>query len=153
MNNLVKILKEKHLSIGSVESMTGGLFASTLTSISGVSSIYKGSIVTYSIEEKIKLAHVDKLTIDEYGVVSEEVAIEMAEGGAEALNVDICVSVTGNAGPTCEPGDKPVGEVHIAVYNQGKTISRQLNLDGSRNVIRQKCVDEMVNLIKISLKN
>ncbi len=147
MEKLLKLLSENNLTLGSVESLTGGLFASELTSIPGASKVYKGSLITYAIGEKVKLAHVHLDTIKEYSVVSEEVSIEMAKGGKEALDVDICVSVTGNAGPTTEPGGKPVGEVHISVAYLNKVIHEKLNLKGDRNHIRCMCVEEMKNLI------
>lgn len=153
MENLIKLLKEKHLTIGSVESMTGGLFASFLTSISGASSVFKGSLITYSAEEKIRLAKVKKETIDKYSVVSEEVAKEMAIGGKEILNVDLCISVTGNAGPTSDIGDKPVGEIHIALAFKDQIFTKNISLKGDRNHIRSMCVDEMIKLVSFSLTN
>ena len=153
MENLLKTLKEQNLKLGSVESMTGGLFASEVTSVSGASQVFKGGLVTYTAEEKIKLAKVSKNTIDEYGVVSDEVAIEMAEGGLKTLGVDVCVSVTGNAGPTCEPGGKPVGEIHIAVATKKKVNSFEISLKGARNDIRSMCVKKMIEFIFLSLKD
>lgn len=153
MENLLKVLSEKHLTLGSVESITGGLFAAAFTSVPGASKVFKGTLVTYAIEEKIRLANVKKETIEKYGVVSSEVAKEMAEGGRKSLNVDVCVSVTGNAGPTCEPGGKPVGEVHIAVSNKKGTICEKISLTGNREHIRSMCVEEMKKLVSFSLKN
>lgn len=153
MKNLLNTLEEKHLTLGSVESITGGLFASKVTSVPGASKVFKGALITYTVEEKIRLAKVNKDTIDEYGVVSEEVAIEMAEGGRKTLHVDICVSVTGNAGPTCEPGGKPVGEVHIAVASKHKTISAKFSLTGARNHIQSMCVEKMIDEVSHSLKS
>lgn len=152
MEKLLKALQEKGLTLGSVESITGGLFASKVTSIPGASKVFKGALITYTAEEKNRLAKVSKETIEEYGVVSPEVAIEMAEGGRRALNVDICVSVTGNAGPTCEPGGKPVGEVHIAVATKDGTITRQISLKGDRKHIQSMCVTQMKKLVSFSLK-
>lgn len=153
MEELLKLLKEKHLTLGSVESMTGGMFASCFTSIPGASYVYKGSLITYCIEEKIKLAGVKKEIIDKYSVVSEEVSKEMAKGGKNVLDVDICVSVTGNAGPTSDIGGKPVGEVHIAIAYKNKIFHKKLCLKGDRNHIRCMCVDEMVSFILLCLTN
>lgn len=152
MEKLLNVLKEKNLTLGSIESMTGGLFASKFTSIPGASKVFKGAVVTYATEEKINVVGIDANTINKYSVVSKEVAIEMAEKGKKLLNVDICVSVTGNAGPSCEPGGKPVGEIHIALSNKNETIHRQLSLKGDRNHIQCMCVDEMTKLILFSLK-
>ena len=113
-SNLKKLFDDKHLTLGSVESFTGGLFASEITSICGASSFFKGSVVTYATEEKINVVGVSKEVVDKYGVVSKECAEEMATKGAKALNVDYCISITGNAGPTAMEG-KPVGLIYIGV--------------------------------------
>ena len=152
MKELLDTLKVKHLTLGSVESMTGGLFASEFTSISGASSVFKGSLVTYMSSEKIALAHVNPLTINKYTVVSKEVAIEMAKGGKEVLDVDLCISVTGNAGPTSDIGDKPVGEIHLAIAYLNNVFTKELHLKGERNEIRHECVNEMKNFILSILK-
>ena len=148
MEELLKLLLEKNLTLGSVESMTGGLFASNFTSVPGASKVYKGSIVTYATEEKVNLLGIDPELISDYSVVSEEVALEMAKRGQKLLNVDICVSVTGNAGPTVEPGDKPVGRCYIAATFAGSALTREFNLKGDRNLIRNEAMLQMVNLIK-----
>ena len=152
MENLLKVLKEKGLTLGSIESMTGGLFASNFTSIPGASAVFKGGVVTYQTSVKTDVVKVDPEIIAKYGVVSKEVAIEMASKGEKLLDVDICVAVTGNAGPTCEPGGKPVGEVHIAVSNFGLITHKQLSLKGDRKHIQCMCVEELAKLVLISLK-
>ena len=150
---LFDALKERGLTLGSVESLTGGLFSSSFTSIPGASSIYKGSLITYSAEEKINLAHVDKKVIDEHGVVSEETVVEMARNGKDVLGVDVCVAITGNAGPTSDIDNKPVGEVHIAVAVNNRTIFETLSLIGDRDDIRSMCVKKMSELVLFSLNN
>ncbi len=150
---LFDTLKERGLTLGSVESLTGGLFSSSFTSIPGASSIYKGSLITYSVEEKINLAHVDKKIIDEHGVVSEETVVEMARNGKDVLGVDVCVAITGNAGPTSDVDNKPVGEVHIAVAINNRTIFETLSLIGDRDDIRSMCVKKMSELVLFSLNN
>ena len=148
MQNLLNLLKEKHLTLGSIESMTGGLFASEFTSVSGASKVFKGSIVTYHVSEKINLLGIDKKVIDDNGVVSSIVANEMATKGRKILDVDICVSVTGNAGPTCEPGGKPVGCVFIGVSASKGTEVEELSLKGNREEIRKNTIEKMKELIK-----
>ena len=138
MKELVSLLKEKNLTIGSIESMTGGLFASNITSVPGASKVFKGSIVSYSPLIKENVVSVKKQTIDTFGVVSKEVAKEMAEKGRKLLGVDICVSVTGNAGPTSEPGSAGVGEVYIGVSTKQTTEVIKKVFSGDREKIRQE---------------
>ena len=152
MKQLLDLLIKNNLTIGSVESMTGGLFASNLASIPGASKAYKGSIVSYSVKVKEELLGIEHNLIQEYGVVSEEVALEMAKRGQKLLDVDVCVSVTGNAGPTAEPGEEGVGIVYISVANEDKIMVKRLHLDGDRNEIRQKTVLSMKELVIDSLK-
>ena len=93
------LLQQKGLTLGVVESATGGLISHRITNIAGSSDYYKGSVTAYSNEVKIKTVGVGEDTIEKYGAVSPQVAEEMAEGGRKALNVDICLADTGIAGP------------------------------------------------------
>jgi PncC family amidohydrolase len=142
-HSVLLTLGKKGLSLGSVESLTGGLFASSICSIPGASKVFKGGIVSYANEVKEKLVGVNPLTIAQEGVVSQSVALEMAKGGLKALNVDVAVSFTGNAGPTAEAGEAPIGRVYMAIAfkNQAKPFSYAVDLVGSRNEIREKCVN------------
>lgn len=135
-----KLFIEKGLTLGSVESFTGGLFAQTITSISGASKFYKGGFVTYATEEKMRLLKISKDLIDEFGVVSKEIAFRMANNAKHRLNVDVCVSFTGNAGPEAME-DKPVGEVYIGIIYNGTCEVFSLNLIGDRKEIQQQAVD------------
>lgn len=140
MEQLLKKLSENNLTLGSVESMTGGLFAANFTDVPGASKVFKGSVVTYSSEIKSSVVGVKKSTIKKYGVVSSEVALEMAEKGRKLLKVDVCVSVTGNAGPTCEPGGKDVGVFYVAVSTKSGTTAKEFKETGKRNDIRNKAI-------------
>ncbi len=151
--HLLDILIEKGLTLGSVESLTGGKFSSAITSVAGASKAFKGTLVTYASEEKHNLADVSLATIEKYGVVSEQTAIEMAKGGKKRLNVDVCVSVTGNAGPTSDIDNKPVGEVHIAVAFNNKITYAKFSLNGTREYIQSMCVKKMEQLVLFSLNN
>ena len=151
MEKLLQEYKEKGLTLGSVESMTGGLFSAKFTEIPGASSVFKGSIVTYSAEEKINIVGVKKETIDEFGVVSEQVAIEMAELGRKLLNVDVCVSVTGNAGPTCEPGGKPAGCFYVGVSSKNGTFAKEYLKPQKRNEVRNSAVLAMRDLAHLKV--
>ena len=151
MEKLLKAYKEKGLTLGSVESMTGGLFSAKFTEIPGSSAVFKGGIVTYSSEEKISIVGVKKATIEKYGVVSAEVAKEMAELGRKLLNVDVCVSVTGNAGPTCEPGGKPAGCYYVGVSSKKGTLAKEFFNRKKRNVVRNGAVLAMRDLAYLEI--
>jgi len=151
MKKLLEAYKEKGLTLGSVESMTGGLFSAKFTEIPGSSAVFKGGIVTYSTEEKINIVGVKKETIDKYGVVSEEVAKEMAELGRKLLNVDVCVSVTGNAGPTCEPGGKPAGCFYVAVASKNEVVAKGFLKTQKRNRVRNSAVLAMRDLAHLKM--
>lgn len=138
MIELVNKLKELQLTIGSIESMTGGLFASNITSVPGASKVFKGSVISYSALIKENVVGVKKETIDKFGVVSSNVAYEMAEKGRKLLDVDICVSVTGNAGPTAEPGEEGVGVVYLGISSKAGTRTIRKQFNGNREEIRQQ---------------
>ena len=151
MKKLLSAYKEKGLTLGSVESMTGGLFSAKFTGIPGSSAVFKGTIVTYATEEKINIVGVKKETIDKFGVVSKEVAMEMAELGRKLLNVDVCVSVTGNAGPTAEPGEKPVGCFYVGVSSKKGTSAKEYFLTQKRNLVRNGAVLAMRDLAYLEI--
>jgi PncC family amidohydrolase len=141
-----KLFREYGRTLGSVESFTGGKFASEITKYSGASHFYKGGLVTYATEEKVRLLGIKYDLIDMVGVVSQEVAGEMAGHAKALLNVDYCVSFTGNAGPSAMEG-KPVGEIYIgiAVYETVKVFA--FNFSGTREEIQQQAIDKAIELL------
>lgn len=142
-----KLFREKGRTLGSVESFTGGLFAKEITSISGASHFFKGALVTYATEEKNRLLGISYKDIDEFGVVSKEVAAQMASNGKKLLNVDYCVSFTGNAGPTAMEG-KPVGEIHIGIAFLDTAQVHSYTLEGSREEIQNKAIKIAFELLE-----
>ena len=145
--DLVVFLKEKGLTIGSVESFTGGLFTSLITSVPGASSVLKGGIVTYHSELKNMLVDVDKEDIEYHGVVSKEIAKQMAVNGKQKLDVDICVSFTGNAGPTALD-NLPVGRIFIGIATSKSINVFEIQMDYmDRNRIRETAVTKAMELI------
>ena len=147
MEELFVLLKERGYTIGSCESMTAGLFASTLASIPGASAVLRGAIVTYQTAVKTDLVKVDQNMIRQYGVVSEATALQMAVKARVLLGCDICVSISGNAGPDVMEG-KPVGMVCIAVADVEEAAAFTLHLHGSRDEIRMQGVEEMTKRVK-----
>ncbi len=135
-----KLFREKGRTLGSVESFTGGLFASEITSVSGASHFFKGALVTYATEEKQRILGIPYSDIDAYGVVSQEIAGQMAGHGKSLLNVDYCVSFTGNAGPSAMEG-KPVGEVYIGVAYEDKAQVFAYHLEGTREEIQKQAIN------------
>ena len=152
ISEIFKKLEQKGLTFGSIESMTGGLFATTITNVSGASKVYKGSIITYTSEEKINIVGVNKETIDKETVVSSKVAQEMAMNGQKLLNVDICLSITGNAVPTVEKGNKQVGEAYIGICFKGVTAVASFLFKGDRNQIRASACKQMIDILETFAK-
>ena len=146
MHDLLQNLADRNLTLGSVESMTGGLFASCAAEIPGASNVFKGGIVSYSVDVKAKVLGIDPKFIEENGVVSEAVAAEMARNGRKVLGVDVVLSVTGNAGPSAEPGEAGVGDVCFALATKDGVWSFRYHFEGERNEIRADAVDMMVSL-------
>lgn len=127
-------LMEKELTISSAESCTGGMFAAALTEVPGISKSFQRGLVTYSNEAKMDELSVSIDTLEKYGAVSEETAIEMAEGLKRVSGSDICISVTGIAGPGGGTREKPVGLVYIGFIYGDKKLCKKVQM---RNVNRK----------------
>ena len=140
-----KLIKRK-LTIATAESITGGLIAKMITDVPGSSDILKESFVTYAVEAKVNILGVEKSIIDKFGVVSAEVAKDMVVKLKMITGRDICISTTGNAGPTvCD--DKPVGRVYVGINYLDEVQVLELNLEGSREEIREKTADTIFDEI------
>ena len=151
MHALVQLLKQKHLTIASIESLTAGLFASSLAEVPGASNVLKGALVTYQTRCKEEVLHVDKDIILTYGVISKEVAEAMVLQGKKMFHSDIVVSFTGNAGPDVMD-EKEVGLVHMSVLYQEELSSFAVQFKGSRNEIRKQAVSYLSKEIMKILK-
>ena len=145
-------LIENSLSICSSESLTGGLFGSTLVEVSGISKVYKGSIVTYQNEVKTSLLNVKEDTINKHGAVSLECAYEMVKNVQSMFKTDVAVSFTGNAGPTASEGKK-VGLVFVGIYFLGEIEILELNLKGTREEIRNECLKAVSKKLLRKIEN
>ncbi|MBN1189354.1 MAG: nicotinamide-nucleotide amidohydrolase family protein [Dehalococcoidales bacterium] len=133
-----KKLKDHKLTLGVVESATGGLISEVITGIPGSSDYYQGSITSYSNEIKMRLAGVKRETLEKYGAVSAKVAEEMAGGGRKVLGVDICVADTGIAGPTGATPGKPVGLFYLGLSHRDGTFNRKHIFRGDREQNREQ---------------
>lgn len=151
---VLKACRQKGVILTTVESCTGGLIAANLTNIAGSSDVFDCGFVVYSNEAKTRLVGVCAELIKNYGAVSKEVALAMAEGGLKYSQAGIAVSVTGIAGPGGASLDKPVGLVHCAVaYKNHKTSHTEMhfgNLD--RKDIRYATVENALKMILKSLQ-
>jgi len=148
MNSLVKKLIKKKIKISIVESCTGGLLASSITSISGASKVFNIGLVTYSNQAKIKFLKVNKNIIKKYGAVSEECCASMVKNLSKISNAQINVSITGIAGPKGGTKQKPVGLVYIGIKKANKTqIIKCFFKNKKRSSIQKATVKKALNLI------
>ncbi|MBR1482386.1 MAG: CinA family protein [Ruminococcus sp.] len=134
----VSRLREKHLTVATAESCTGGMVSERITRVSGASEVFGCGVCSYSNEIKEKLLGVQHDTLTVLGAVSAETAIQMAEGVKKLSGADITVSLTGIAGPTGGTAEKPVGLVYMGVCNEtdAYAVKLQLGEDKPREVIR-----------------
>lgn len=130
--------KEKNLSFCFAESATGGLCSHRMTEIAGASSHFTGGIVCYDTKVKKKILKVTQDLIDSKGVVSEEVALEMAKGAREALSSSIAISITGLAGPGGGDAQTPVGTVCIGIATENKSRAHRFQFRGDRNALKNR---------------
>lgn len=145
---IVNQLKMKGLTLTTAESCSAGLLAGRIANVPGVSDVFKEGIVTYSNESKIKHLKVKEETIIKYGAVSEETAKEMAIGGAVFASADVCVAVTGIAGPDGGTEEKPVGLVYIACCIKNELFVKRYNFRGNRQRIREYTVLSALDLVR-----
>lgn len=143
---LSSLFIDKGRTLGCAESFTGGLFAHEITAIPGASHFFKGGIITYTNEEKWRILGISYELIDRCGVISQEIAQEMASHARQLLNVDYCVSFTGNAGPAAME-NKPIGEIYIAVACYDLAIVTKHNLSGSRSEIQDQAIQIACQLL------
>lgn len=148
---VVKLLKKHELTVTTAESCTGGLLAGTLVSVPGVSDVFKEGFVTYSNKAKRRHLDVSKSTLRKYGAVSAQTAKEMAKGGVFATDADVCVAITGLAGPDGATPEKPVGLVYIACYMNDKVQVEEFHFKGNRQKIREQSVVQALDLLRRSI--
>ena len=153
MKSLIKILIKKKLKISFAESCTGGLLASSITSISGASKIFNLGLVTYSNQAKIKVLKVNKNIIKKYGAVSHECCSTMVKNLSKISKANINISITGIAGPKGGTKQKPVGLVYIGVKKGNKTqVNKYLFKSKKRASIQKATVKKAINLVLRAVK-
>ena len=149
---VVKKLQQLNYHISTAESCTGGMIASTIVNVSGSSSVFNESVVTYSASAKQKYLEVKQDTIDKYNVVSDEVVCEMAYGLRKLTGSEVCITVSGVAGPTGGTVNKPVGLVHFAILVNDQIRVYSQVFRGDREMVRvratNQCLYELYRILK-----
>ena len=152
--NLVAKLIDNGLTISAAESCTGGMFISSLINVPGASKVIEASFVTYSENAKMKIVDVSGDTLEKFGVVSENVALEMALGASSKAGSDIGIGITGYAGPAADENDTSAGTVCFGFVFNDKTLTSTKHFgDIGRNAVRElSCIyaaDTVSRLIKM----
>ena len=148
---LGRLLREKKMTIGTVESCTGGSLAQTLVSVAGASDYFQGSFLTYTNELKNRLVDVSKHDLDSVGAVSREVVEQMAKNGREKLGVDICISTSGVAGPDGGTDELPVGTIWIGIATKDKVSAKKFQFGDHRERNIQMTVLTALNLVRCEI--
>ncbi len=147
-----KLFKDKLCTVATAESCTGGKVASLITSVSGSSEYYKGSVVSYCNEVKANVLGVSRADLEKYGAVSSTVAEQMAVGVRKLLGVDYAVSTTGIAGPTGGSDEKPVGTVWIAVATPTKVVSRKYIFGKDRSINIERFAASALSMLIVEME-
>ncbi len=145
---VVRLLKKYDLTVATAESCTGGLVAGRIVNVPGASDVFREGFITYSNKAKRKHLDVSKNTIKKYGAVSKETAREMAVGGVFATDSDICVAITGLAGPGGGTEEKPVGLVYMACCLGDNVTVEKYQFKGNSEKIREQSVVRALDLVR-----
>jgi nicotinamide-nucleotide amidase len=151
--DIINLLRQKGLTLGVVESATGGLISHLVTNVPGSSNCYLGAITSYSNQIKTKILGVNEESINRYGTVSPQVAEEMARGGRTVLDADICVADTGIAGPNGSTPEKSVGLFYVGLSHKDGTSSRKHIFTGSREENKHNAAEAALSWVKEYLEN
>ncbi|MDE0534976.1 competence/damage-inducible protein A [Tenacibaculum sp. L6] len=143
-----KLLQQYGKTVSTAESLTGGKIASTIVSVSGASNYFTGGFITYTADLKQQLLGVSKEIINEFTVVSKEVAEAMAKGCLGKLKTDYAIAVTGNAGPTTDHNDKSVGLVYIAIASKNGVEVQEFNFGQPREKVINRTVTKSLELLQ-----
>ena len=146
VTEVINTLKQRGQTITFAESCTGGRVASAFTSVSGASSVFNGSVVTYSNEIKSKWLGVKDKTLIEHGAVSLECVGEMLDGVIKLSSADGAIAVSGIAGPSGGTNEKPVGTVYIGIKYLNKTIVNKYSFKGNRKEVQKQATNRAIEL-------
>ena len=148
-----QLLKKYHLTVTTAESCTGGLLAGRLVNVPGISENFKEGYITYSNEAKERILGVSHNTLETYGAVSEETALEMASGCMQAAGADIGIGITGIAGPDGGTDQKPVGLVYIGCCYKEKSYVEKNLFAGDRREVRERTVERALMILRETIIN
>lgn len=143
-----KLLRENKLVAATAESCTGGLLAGRITSLPGASGVFERGFITYSNQSKVDELGVRQETIDKFGAVSRETALEMVNGLMKKTSAQVCISITGIAGPDGGTPDKPVGLVYIGVSVGDRVVCQSFELMGNRERIRNDACMRALDIVR-----
>ncbi len=150
---IAQLLIQRGFTVTTAESCTGGLLAGRLVNAAGISEVLREGYITYSNEAKEKLLHVSHQTLETYGAVSEQTALEMAQGAARQAGAKAALATTGIAGPDGGTAEKPVGLVYIGCYVNGVTIVEKHIFAGDRTQVRTMAVETALTLLEQALQS
>lgn len=150
---IYELLKKYQLTLSTAESATGGMIASMLINVPGISEFFQEGYVTYSNAAKVKMIGVNEKLIEKYGVVSREVAENMAVSVAKTAGTKAALSVTGVAGPDGGTKECPVGTVYIGCYLEGKKVTEHHLFSGDRLAIRESAAKRALCLLEEMIQN
>ena len=150
---VVRLLVKYELTVTTAESCTGGMIASKLVNVAGVSDVFNEGFITYSNKAKRKILGVNKNTLKKYGAVSEQTVREMAVGGVFAADADACVAVSGIAGPDGGTDEKPVGLVYIGCCVKDDVVVKECHFDGTRMEVREQSANAALDLLRTAILN
>ncbi|MBQ8279449.1 MAG: CinA family protein [Roseburia sp.] len=141
------LLKQHNITLSTAESATGGMIASMLVNVPGISEFFQEGYVTYSNDAKVKMIGVERSFIEQYGVVSHEVAENMAISVAKTAGTDAALSVTGVAGPDGGTAKCPVGTIYIGCFYKGQTLVEHHVFCGNRMEVREAAARRALSLL------
>lgn len=150
--SVLESARERGLTLGTAESLTGGMISAALTAVPGSSDVVRGGVTSYAVGVKQAVLSVDAASVEHCGVVSCEVAEQMAQGARNVLACDCAVAVTGIAGPGGEEPGKPVGTVCMAFACKGEVQSKMVHFDGNREQVRRQTVREALHMLQQAVR-
>ena len=150
---ILALLKFNNFNLCSVESCSGGGVAKALTNVPGCSEVFVGGVIAYSNEIKIRLVGVNADIIENFGAVSEETVIEMADNMANIFETDFCIASTGIAGPSGGTMIKPVGTVWLGIATPSNVMTTECHFTGNRERIQEQTITEGLKFLKKEIQN